>query len=125
MANNRYRIDIPTDPTAALALLGTIKAKHEALAASSPLGGLKWPVITPALTTALAEDAKSDDFRSKAEAATGARDAELPVVMEAIRSARDVLMGLNRDNPDALGEFGFKVSDARSGSNDAPAPVTP
>jgi len=39
-------------------------------------------------------------------------------------AARDVLMGLNRDNPDALGEFGFKVSDARSG-NGGTTPPTP
>ncbi len=70
-----------------------------------------------------AQDKLSDEFRSKAEAATGARDAKMTVVKEFIRSARDVLMGLNRDNPDALGEFGFKVSDARSGGGETPPPV--
>ena len=64
--------------------------------------------------TGAGTDALSDGFRSRAEAATGARDAKMLVVTETLRSARDVLMGLNRDNPDALGDFRFKVSDTRS-----------
>jgi hypothetical protein len=87
------------------------------------LVGLKWTEISPALVMAGAQDKLSDEFRSKAEAATGARDAKMTLVKDSIRSARDVLMGLNRDNPDALGEFGFKVSDARLGNGGAPPPV--
>ncbi len=45
---------------------------------------------------------------------TGAYDAKTPLVKETIRAVRDVLMGVNRDHPDALGDFGFKGSDARS-----------
>ena len=48
----------------------------------------------------------------------------MPVVTEAIRSARDVLAGLNRDNPDALGEYGFNVSDAHA-ANSKPTPKPP
>jgi len=47
----------------------------------------------------------------------------MPMVTETIRSVRDVLMGLNRDNPDALGDFGSKVSGARSGNGGATPPV--
>jgi hypothetical protein len=123
MANNQYRVEIPADPTETIKLLATIKAKHDALGAASPLAGLKWAEISPALTVAAEQDKLSDEFRSKAEAATGARDAKMTMVKESIRSARDVLMGLNRDNPDALGEFGFKVSDARSGGGETTPPV--
>ncbi|MGL4401763.1 MAG: hypothetical protein ACRCXD_18030 [Luteolibacter sp.] len=123
MANNQFRVEIPNDPTETIKLLGAIKAKHEALGATSPLGGLKWAEISPALAVAAEQDKLSDDFRSKAEAATGARDAKMTMVKDSIRSARDVLMGLNRDNPDALGEFGFKVSDARSGGGGETPPV--
>lgn len=124
MSNNRYRIEIPADPTEAIALLTAIQAKHELLAAASPLAGLKWAEIRPALTVAAAQDQLSDELSSQAETATGARDAKMPEVKDAIRSARDVLMGLNRENPDALGAFGFKVSDARKGGGtpDAPTP---
>ena len=85
--------------------------------------GLKWAEIAAVLTVATEQDKLSDDFRSKAEAATGARDAKMPMVTETIRSVRDVLMGLNRDNPDALGDFGSKVSGARSGNGGATPPV--
>ncbi|MGL4399650.1 MAG: hypothetical protein ACRCXD_07255 [Luteolibacter sp.] len=123
MANNQFRVEIPAGPTETIKLLVAIKMKHEALGASSPLVGLKWAEISPALKIAAEQDQMSDDFRSKAEAATGARDAKMPLVKDSIRSARDVLMGLNRDNPDALGAFGFKVSDARSGNGGATPPV--
>lgn len=123
MSNNQFRVEIPADPTETIKLLATIKAKHDALGAASPLVGLKWTEISPALVVAETQDKLSDEFRSKAEAATGARDTKMTLVKDSIRSARDVLMGLNRDNPDALGEFGFKVSDARPGSGGAPPPV--
>lgn len=123
MANNRYKIDIPTNPAEAIALLTAIKTKHEALGAGSPLAGLKWADIGPALAVAAEQNELSLELRRKAEAATGARDAKMPALTDAIRSARDVLMGLNRDNPDALGDFGFDVSDARS-SKESPPPPT-
>lgn len=123
MANNQFRVEIPADPSEAIQLLTAIKTKHTALGATSPLAGLKWAEIDPALTVALEQDALSDDCHRRAEAATGARDAKMPAVKDAIRSARDVLMGLNRDNPDALGDFGFTVSDARSGNGGATPPT--
>ena len=42
-----------------------------------------------------------------------------------IRSVRDVLLSIYRDNPDALGDFGFEVSDATSAPSAAPAPPKP
>ena len=74
------------------------------------------------MSTADEKNQLSIQLRRDAETATGARDVEMPAITDAIRSARDILMGLNRDNPDALGEFGFDVSDARSGG-DSPAPT--
>ena len=123
MANNKFSVGIPSDPSEAIRLLTAIKTKHAALAATSPLAALKWAEIDPALTTAVGQDALSDHFHREAEKATGARDAKISVVTEAIRAARDVLMGLNRDNPDALGDFGFKVSDARAAKTSTPKPV--
>ncbi len=117
MANNKFSVAIPSDPSEAIKLLTSIKTKHAELGATSPLAGLKWGEIDPALTVVMEQDALSDEFHRKAEKATGARDAKMPLLLETIRSVRDVLMGLNRDNPDALGDFGFKVSDARAASS--------
>ena len=47
-----------------------------------------------------------------AEKATKARDVQMPAVTEALRSACDVLAGLNRDNPRVLGDYGFTVNDS-------------
>ena len=123
MANNRYRVEIPANPGEAIALLNAIKSKHEEQGTSSPLSGIKWADINPALAIAKEQHDLSVELRRKAEAATGARDAKMAVVNDALRSARDVLMGLNRDNPDALGDYGFDVADARA-AKDAPAPPT-
>jgi phytoene dehydrogenase-like protein len=124
MPNPKVRVDIPSDPTAKITLLKMVKAKHEQLAENSPLKGLKWEtLITPALARAETADQLSDELRRKREKATGERDVEMPTVTEALRSARDVLLGLNRDNPDALGDFGFDVADATSSPPSTPRPA--
>ena len=123
MANNRYRIEIPSNPAEIIGLLGAIKAKHDSLGAASPLGGLKWSEIGTSLSVAGEQHELSVKLHREAEAATGARDAKIPVLTEAIRSARDVLMGLNRDNPDALGDYGFDVADSRSSDGKAPVSI--
>ncbi len=112
MAKSNVRIPLPTDPSEAITLLKKVKAKHEDLGTASPLAGLKWGEISPALATAGEQDALSDSLRKQAEKATEARDAKMPVVTEALRSARDVLFGLNRDNPRVLGDYGFTVDDS-------------
>ncbi len=121
MPNPKVRVDIPSDPTAKIALLKKAKTKHDELAANSPLKGLKWENIASALARADTADQLSDELGRKREKATGDRDVEMPTVTEALRSIRDVLLGLNRDNPDALGDFGFDVSDASS----SPPPAAP
>jgi hypothetical protein len=124
MAKSNVRIPLPTNPSEGIALLKSVKAKHEELGAASPLAGLKWSEISPALATADEKDGLSDKLRKQAEKATEARDAKMPVVTEALRSARDVLLGLNRDNPRVLGDYGFTVDDSpRAAVAPAPAKV--
>lgn len=115
MPNNKVKVKIPTNPTALLALLAAIQSKHLALGPSSPLNGLNWSEITDDLAEASKQDNDSTEFYRKAEKATGERDKHLPDLTEAVRAARDILLGVHRANPDALGDFGFDVSDASSG----------
>jgi len=122
--NPKVRVEIPSDPTAKIALLKKAKAKHDELAANSPLKGLKWEThIAPALARADTADQLSDDLGRKREKATSDRDVEMPTVTEALRSIRDVLLGFNRDNPDALGDFGFDISDASNSPTPTPPPA--
>ena len=39
---------------------------------------------------------------------------KLPTVKDGIRSYRDILLGIHRENPDALSTYGFTVTDSRS-----------
>jgi len=48
----------------------------------------------------------------KAERKCRARDAAMPGVTQALRDARDLLLVANRDNPQALGDFGYEVDDS-------------
>jgi hypothetical protein len=126
MSNNKYRINIPSNPTEAIELMTAIKAKHEELGATSPLTALDWTKYGIAHTKAEEQDKLSDELRKQSEVATGARDAEMPTVKDGIRSCRDILSGIHRDNPDALSAYGFTVTDAHSSENDeTPEPVTP
>jgi hypothetical protein len=112
MAKSNVRVPLPSDPSESIALLKKVKKKHDELGAASPLTGLKWGEISPALATADEQDGISDDLRKQAEKATEARDEKMPVVTEALRAARDVLSGLNRANPRVLGDYGFTVDDS-------------
>lgn len=100
MPNNKVKVDIPRDPSEAIALLGKIKKKHGDLGDASPLNGLEGDKIGPAQVQAAEHDGKADDFRSKAETEIGERNKDVPVVKEGLRSVRDVLLGLNRARPE-------------------------
>jgi hypothetical protein len=126
MAKRKVRIEIPADPSAALGLLGKVQTQHNVLGAASPLTGLKWEeVIEPAYDRALEQDGLADGFHQKAETATGERNKDMPTVMAAIRSARDVLVGIYAANPKKLIEFGFDVSDSHENPTAPPAGPSP
>ena len=118
MAGITVRVPMPDDPSDAIHLMRSVKDKHTALAAASPLGGLEWDKITAALEAAETQDALSDQCYRDAEKATKERDLQMPAVNDALRSARDVLLGVYRSNPKKAGDFGFTVNDSlRSSAN--------
>lgn len=122
MARQTVRIPIPVNPSETLKLLRAVKTKHAELAAASPLGGLEWDKITPALERAETQDALSDKFYRDAEKATKERNVDMPAVNKAVRAARDVLLGVYRSNPKKAGDFGFTVNDSvKSNGNAEPA----
>ena len=103
---------MPDDPSEAIKLLRSVKDKHTELAAASPLGGLEWDKITAALESAETQDALSDQCYLDAEKATKERNLYTPVVNDALRASRDVLLGVYRSNPKKAGDFGFTVNDS-------------
>ena len=109
---------MPEDPSDTIRLLRSVKKKHTELAAASPLAGLEWDKITPALERAEEQDALSDQQYRDAEKATKERNLQMNTVKAALRSARDVLLGVYRSNPKKAGDFGFTVNDSpRSNGN--------
>jgi hypothetical protein len=112
------RVIIPSDPTEAISLLKFIKEKHDADAAASPLASLDWGKIGPALTNAALHDAAADKAKRDMEREFGARDVDMPVVEQAVRSVRDILLGLFADNPKKLGDWHLEV-------HESPAPQPP
>jgi hypothetical protein len=123
MPKKNIRVTIPSDPTVAIALLGTVKAKHEALGAASPLAGLKWDKIGPAHASAEQHDGEAEKAKKVMEREFRARDVDMPAVMQALRDSRDVLLAVNSDNPKALGDYGYEVDDSPRAA--APASATP
>jgi hypothetical protein len=111
MAKNNVRVKIPTNPTDQIKLLGKVKTAHEDAGASSPLSSLKWTEIGAALADADEHDAKASQLEKDTETEYRARDVSMPVVTQALRDARDLLLVANRKNPKALGDFGLVVDD--------------
>jgi hypothetical protein len=63
------------------------------------------------------------DFSKQAEREYCARDAAMPGVTQALRDASDLLLVASRDNPKALGDFGYTVDDSYQAKAKAkPAP---
>jgi hypothetical protein len=112
MPRNNARVNIPSNPSEQIVLLGKVSAKHTALGASSPLGNLKWTEIGPALAAAKTHDDAAGDLSKQAEKEYRDRDVTMPKVTQALRDARDVLLVANRENPKALGDFGYVVDDS-------------
>jgi hypothetical protein len=112
MARNNARVNIPSNPTEQIVLLGKVSAKHTALGASSPLGSLPWAQISPALAAAKTHDDAASDLSKQAEKEYRDRDVTMPKVTQALRDARDLLLVANRENPKALGDFGYVVDDS-------------
>ena len=58
---------------------------------------------------------QAEDFQRQADLAYRKRDLLLAEIDESIKSSRDLLLGIYRDNPKELNQWGFDVSDtARS-----------
>ena len=126
MPRKNFRVKIPTDPSARIALAKAMKAKHDELGAGSPLTDMEDEAIYNAsLTKAGTEDAKADKARKEAETATGERNKHMPAVDNGIRARRDVLLGKYRSNPKKLTEFGFEVDDSPTGDDSADETTPP
>lgn len=123
------RVNIPTNADKLIQLSQTVLAKHVAMGAASPLGGLKIAEWTANSGIADTENKKAVQLRRDAEKATQARDNAIsdnsnPNGVEFnVKSARDILLGLNKGSEQKLGDWGFDVD--MSARPSGPTPPTP
>ena len=112
---SKPRVNIPRNPAQAIDLAGKVYKKHTILAAASPLKSLQthtWEVNGPQVANALTFHQQAEDFARQAEEAYRKRDLLLAEINESIKASRDLLLGVYRDNPKILGEWGFVVDDS-------------
>ena len=115
MANSKPRVSIPTNPAQKIDLAARIYAKHVADAEASLLKTLlnhNWTVNGPEVANALSLHQQAEDLQRQADLAYRKRDLLLGEIDESIKSSRDLLLGVYRDNPKELNQWGFDVSDS-------------
>jgi len=131
MATNTFRIDVPINPDDLVVLAKAIKVKHDALGVDSPIKGLKnMDQFAGKLTTADTKNESAKQLYKDAEKATQDRDLALgqtgqlreQTVRYWVTAARDVLLGLNKGNEQALGDWGFTVDTSPRVKKPAPPP---
>lgn len=110
MAANRVKVDLPNKVDDIINLAKAIADKHAGLGGDSPLNGLKWAKITPAIAAADTAHKDAKRMSAQAEAATQTRDTALGDISVFIRAARDVLSGVHAEEMRKLGDYGFVVN---------------
>ena len=114
MANPNLRVAIPKNAEEKIDLATKVYKKHTAMAAASPLNSLlthTWTANGPQVATALTLHLQAEDLMRQAEEAYRKRDLLLGEITESLLASRDLLLGVYRDNPKILGEWGFVVDD--------------
>jgi len=115
MANSKPRVSIPTNPAQKIDLASRIYAKHVADADASLLNALlnhNWTQNGPEVANALSLHQQAEDLQRQADLAYRKRDLIIGELDESIKSSRDLLLGVYRDNPKELNQWGFDVSDS-------------
>lgn len=119
MANPKIRVNIPTNPAQKLDLAVRVNAKHTADGATSPLNALhshKWQDNASKITEAQTFHQQAEELQRQANLSYRKRDLLLEEIDESIKSSRDLLLGIFRDNPKELSQWGFDVSDSPKSS---------
>ena len=107
-----------------------ILAKHTADGATSPLAGLDVADFTAKVSSADTENQSATKLRRDAEKATQNRDLALGgdsapkgSVAFYVRSARDILLGLNKGSEQRLGDWSFEVDASAQSARKTPPPA--
>ena len=119
MANSLYRVVIPNNAEELLDLATNVYNKHNELGAASPLNAMvshKWTDNEPQVATCLTLHKQAEELKRQAEETYRQRDLLLAGITESVKASRDVLLGVYRETPKTLGEYGFQVDDTARAS---------
>lgn len=115
MANTNYRVNIPKNAEELLDLAAKVYQKHIDLAAASPLNAMvshNWNSNGPTVAPCLQLHKQAEELKRQAEEAYRQRDLMLTEITESVKASRDLLLGVYRETPKSLGEYGFEVDDS-------------
>jgi len=109
------RVVIPVNPGELMELTSLVYARHQALGAKSPLVALAeptWDEMGPAVTEAVATQARIEELEKELKMLYGRRDPSLVAFTDLDRRSRDLLLAIYAANPATLGEYGYEVIEA-------------
>ena len=115
MGNSTVRVNIPKNAEELLDLAGSVYKKHTDLATASPLSAMvshKWADNGPKVAPCLQLHKQAEELKRQAEEAYRQRDLMLGGITESVKASRDLLLGVYRETPKTLGEYGFEVDDS-------------
>ena len=113
MANPKYKIVIPTSASGLLKLAEDVYKKHQADADKSPLKAMQnhsWETNGPKIASALEIQAQAEKLKRQAEDLYKQRDLLIDQIDDSVKGSRDILMGIYRENPKELGNWGYEVN---------------
>jgi len=110
----KMRVTIPRNPKELLLLAEKIYQKHLSEGTNSILGLLNdhsWTIEGPKISVALDSHNLAEIKSKESEKAYRERDLHIPNIINIIKTSRDLLTGLNRNNMKRLSDWGFEVND--------------
>ena len=106
---SKPRILIPQTHGDLIALAAAIQDQHTSLGKNSPLAMLDWGTIAGQIKEAGDVHGQIEGLNNQVEKLTEQRANLLAPLGDFVRSARDILSGVHRNEMRSLGDYGFKV----------------
>jgi len=117
MANPTFRVVIPSSAKPLIDLAGKVYNKHQADGEQSPLRSIRsnnWEENGPKVEEAFNLHNQAEELKRQAENLNKQRDMLLEGIKQSVKASRDVLLGIYRDNPNELGQWGYEVNSSSS-----------
>ena len=115
MLYKKPRVTIPRNPTQLIDLASKVYTKHTEMDLSSPLNSLQthtWTENGPRVAEVLNYHRQAEELSKMVEEIYRKRDLLLAEIDISVKSSRDLLLGVYRDNPKEMGQWGFVVDDS-------------